>query len=164
MRLRFGEFEFNSETGELWQGTTAIRVQPQPARVLALLIAFPNWIWSCRRVIEKLVSHSETSACDKDCRVTRENVSGVNFVRVQFKEVDPGLWVTSLFGHSMWCLLLHQLKGFASRAITTADLQLQAIGRCSVGHVETQAAVHIDEFIVPGRKLNRFPLLIVSLR
>jgi DNA-binding winged helix-turn-helix (wHTH) protein len=42
MRLRFGEFEFNSETGELWQGTTAIRVQPQPARVLALLISQPG--------------------------------------------------------------------------------------------------------------------------
>jgi DNA-binding winged helix-turn-helix (wHTH) protein/TolB-like protein len=42
MKLRFGEFEFNSETGELWQGTTAIRLQPQPARVLALLIAQPG--------------------------------------------------------------------------------------------------------------------------
>jgi DNA-binding winged helix-turn-helix (wHTH) protein len=39
MRLRFGDFEFNSETGELSQGKTAIRLQPQPARVLALLIA-----------------------------------------------------------------------------------------------------------------------------
>lgn len=42
MRLRFGEFEFNSETGELWQGSTAIRLQPQPARVLAFLIAQPG--------------------------------------------------------------------------------------------------------------------------
>jgi DNA-binding winged helix-turn-helix (wHTH) protein/TolB-like protein len=42
MRLRFGEFEFNSETGELWQGGTAIRLQPQPARVLAFLIAQPG--------------------------------------------------------------------------------------------------------------------------
>jgi DNA-binding winged helix-turn-helix (wHTH) protein/TolB-like protein len=42
MRLRFGEFEFNSETGELWQGVTAIRIQPQPARVLALLVAQPG--------------------------------------------------------------------------------------------------------------------------
>jgi DNA-binding winged helix-turn-helix (wHTH) protein len=39
MRFRFGEFEFNGETGEPWQGTTAIRLQPQPARALALLIA-----------------------------------------------------------------------------------------------------------------------------
>jgi DNA-binding winged helix-turn-helix (wHTH) protein/TolB-like protein len=42
MRLRFGEFEFDNETGELWQGITAIRLQPQPARVLALLIAQPG--------------------------------------------------------------------------------------------------------------------------
>jgi DNA-binding winged helix-turn-helix (wHTH) protein/TolB-like protein len=39
MKFRFGDFEFNGETGELWQGTTAIRLQPQPARVLAILIA-----------------------------------------------------------------------------------------------------------------------------
>jgi DNA-binding winged helix-turn-helix (wHTH) protein/TolB-like protein len=38
MRFRFGDFEFNGDTGELWQGTTAIRLQPQPARVLATLI------------------------------------------------------------------------------------------------------------------------------
>jgi len=42
MKLLFGEFEFDSETGELWQGTTAIHLQPQPARVLALLIAQPG--------------------------------------------------------------------------------------------------------------------------
>ena len=42
MRLRFGEFEFNSETGELWQDGRAIRLQPQPARVLAFLIARPG--------------------------------------------------------------------------------------------------------------------------
>jgi len=42
MRIRFGEFEFNRETGELWQGRAAIRLQPQPARVLALLIARPG--------------------------------------------------------------------------------------------------------------------------
>lgn len=39
MKLQFDDFEFNSETGELWQGTEAIHLQPQPARVLALLIA-----------------------------------------------------------------------------------------------------------------------------
>jgi DNA-binding winged helix-turn-helix (wHTH) protein len=42
MRIRFGEFEFNDETGELWRGTAAIRLQPQPARVLALLVAQPG--------------------------------------------------------------------------------------------------------------------------
>jgi hypothetical protein len=33
MRPRFGDFEFNSETGELWQGITANCLRPQPARV-----------------------------------------------------------------------------------------------------------------------------------
>jgi DNA-binding winged helix-turn-helix (wHTH) protein/TolB-like protein len=42
MRLRFDDFVFDCETGELWQGTTAIHLQPQPARVLALLIARPG--------------------------------------------------------------------------------------------------------------------------
>ena len=42
MKLRFGDFEFDSETGELWQGTATIRLQPQPARVLAMLIARPG--------------------------------------------------------------------------------------------------------------------------
>jgi DNA-binding winged helix-turn-helix (wHTH) protein/TolB-like protein len=42
MRLQFGEFEFNNQTGELWQGITLIRLQPQPARVLALLTAQPG--------------------------------------------------------------------------------------------------------------------------
>jgi DNA-binding winged helix-turn-helix (wHTH) protein/TolB-like protein len=42
MRLRFGEFEFNNQTGELWQGTTVVHLQPQPARVLALLTAQPG--------------------------------------------------------------------------------------------------------------------------
>jgi DNA-binding winged helix-turn-helix (wHTH) protein/TolB-like protein len=42
MRLLFDKFEFDSETGELWQGTASIHLQPQPARVLALLIAHPG--------------------------------------------------------------------------------------------------------------------------
>jgi DNA-binding winged helix-turn-helix (wHTH) protein/TolB-like protein len=39
MKFRFGDFEFNGETGELWRSTTVIRLPPQPARVLAILIA-----------------------------------------------------------------------------------------------------------------------------
>jgi len=42
MRLRFGEFEFDNQTGELWQGRTLVRLQPQPARVLAFLTAQPG--------------------------------------------------------------------------------------------------------------------------
>jgi DNA-binding winged helix-turn-helix (wHTH) protein/TolB-like protein len=42
MKLRFGDFEFDSKTGDLLQGTATIRLQPQPARVLAMLIARPG--------------------------------------------------------------------------------------------------------------------------
>jgi DNA-binding winged helix-turn-helix (wHTH) protein/TolB-like protein len=52
MRLSFGEFEFDSETGELWQGKTAIRLQPQPARVLASLIARPGELVT-RKALQK---------------------------------------------------------------------------------------------------------------
>ena len=38
-RLRFGEFEFDPETLELRGGARVVRLQPQPARLLALLIA-----------------------------------------------------------------------------------------------------------------------------
>jgi TolB-like protein/DNA-binding winged helix-turn-helix (wHTH) protein len=37
-RVRFGQFEFDSTTGELTRGGTPVRLQPQPARVLALLV------------------------------------------------------------------------------------------------------------------------------
>jgi DNA-binding winged helix-turn-helix (wHTH) protein/TolB-like protein len=35
---RFGQFEFDAATGELTRGGTPVRLQPQPARVLALLV------------------------------------------------------------------------------------------------------------------------------
>ncbi|HEX2443219.1 MAG TPA: winged helix-turn-helix domain-containing protein [Vicinamibacterales bacterium] len=38
LRYRFGQFEFESATGELTRGGTPVRLQPQPARVLALLV------------------------------------------------------------------------------------------------------------------------------
>ena len=37
-RYRFGQFEFDAATGELTRGGTPVRLQPQPARVLALLV------------------------------------------------------------------------------------------------------------------------------
>jgi DNA-binding winged helix-turn-helix (wHTH) protein/TolB-like protein len=37
-RVRFGQFEFDAATGELTHGDTPVRLQPQPARVLALLV------------------------------------------------------------------------------------------------------------------------------
>jgi DNA-binding winged helix-turn-helix (wHTH) protein/TolB-like protein len=36
--VRFGQFEFDAATGELTRGDMPVRLQPQPARVLALLV------------------------------------------------------------------------------------------------------------------------------
>ncbi len=38
-RLRFGRFQFDSETGELLRDGNAVRLQAQPAKVLALLVS-----------------------------------------------------------------------------------------------------------------------------
>lgn len=42
MRIRFGDFEFDRDTSELWEGGTATSLQPQPAKVLALFVARPG--------------------------------------------------------------------------------------------------------------------------
>jgi TolB-like protein/DNA-binding winged helix-turn-helix (wHTH) protein len=42
MAVRFGRFEFDPLTGGLTRDGVAIRLQPQPARVLALLVARPG--------------------------------------------------------------------------------------------------------------------------
>ena len=39
IRARFGEFEIHLGTGELWRGGRRVRIQSQPFRILALLIA-----------------------------------------------------------------------------------------------------------------------------
>jgi TolB-like protein/DNA-binding winged helix-turn-helix (wHTH) protein len=41
-RVRFGLFEFDPATGELWQDGRRVRLQRQPSRLLALLIARPG--------------------------------------------------------------------------------------------------------------------------
>jgi DNA-binding winged helix-turn-helix (wHTH) protein/TolB-like protein len=41
-RTRFGPFEFDPSTGELWQGGRRVRLQRQPSRLLALLVARPG--------------------------------------------------------------------------------------------------------------------------
>ena len=43
-RLRFGQFEFTPSTGELRRDGRPVRLQPQPARVLALLLSRPGEI------------------------------------------------------------------------------------------------------------------------
>src|SRR3982751_4065597 len=41
-RIAFGEFEFDRLTGELWRAGEPVPVQPQPSRLLALLIERPG--------------------------------------------------------------------------------------------------------------------------
>ena len=41
-RARFGVFEFSPESGELLRDGVPVRLQPQPAKVLALLVARPG--------------------------------------------------------------------------------------------------------------------------
>jgi DNA-binding winged helix-turn-helix (wHTH) protein/Tol biopolymer transport system component len=44
--VRFGVFDFNPETGELWKSGRRVRLRPQAARVLALLAARPGQVVS----------------------------------------------------------------------------------------------------------------------
>jgi DNA-binding winged helix-turn-helix (wHTH) protein/TolB-like protein len=60
MKLRFADFEFDNETGELWQGTATIRLQPQPARVLAMLIARPGALFT-RETLQQHVWGEDTN-------------------------------------------------------------------------------------------------------
>jgi len=41
-RVRFGSFEFDSASGELWRDGRVVRLQRQPARLLHLLLATPG--------------------------------------------------------------------------------------------------------------------------
>lgn len=59
MRLRFGNFEFDRDTGELWEGGTATRLQPQPAKVLAMLVARPGELFT-REALQQHVWGEET--------------------------------------------------------------------------------------------------------
>ena len=36
--LHFAEYTFQPGTGELWLGSTPLKLQPQPAKILAILI------------------------------------------------------------------------------------------------------------------------------
>jgi DNA-binding winged helix-turn-helix (wHTH) protein len=40
--VEFHEFEFDAETGELWKAGAAVKLQPQPAKILALLAGRPG--------------------------------------------------------------------------------------------------------------------------
>jgi hypothetical protein len=43
-RMRFGDFEFNSLSGELFREGRSVKIQPQPLRVLSVLIERPGEI------------------------------------------------------------------------------------------------------------------------
>jgi DNA-binding winged helix-turn-helix (wHTH) protein/TolB-like protein len=58
-RVRFGLFEFSPATGELSREGTPIRLQPQPARVLALLVERPGELVS-REDLRRHVWGNET--------------------------------------------------------------------------------------------------------
>ena len=45
-RMRFGDFEFNSLSGELFREGRSVKIQPQPLRVLGLLLERPGEIVS----------------------------------------------------------------------------------------------------------------------
>ena len=59
LRIRFGDFEFDRNTGELWEGGTATRLQPQPAKVLAMLVAQSGQLLT-REAIQQHVWGDET--------------------------------------------------------------------------------------------------------
>lgn len=42
MRFRFGSFEFDSDSGDLWQGQRHVRLRPQPSEVLTYLLERPG--------------------------------------------------------------------------------------------------------------------------
>src|ERR1051325_3568670 len=52
--IRFGPFDFNPETGELWKQGIRIRLQPKPLRILCALLENPGAIITreelCRRL------------------------------------------------------------------------------------------------------------------
>jgi DNA-binding winged helix-turn-helix (wHTH) protein/TolB-like protein len=60
MRLRFGGFEFDRDTGELWEGGTSIHLQHQPSKVLAMLVDRPGELFT-REVLQKRVWGDDTA-------------------------------------------------------------------------------------------------------
>jgi TolB-like protein/DNA-binding winged helix-turn-helix (wHTH) protein len=53
-RLRFGSFELDPATGELWNDGLPVRLQPQPAKVLAILAGRPGELVSREQLQEQV--------------------------------------------------------------------------------------------------------------
>jgi DNA-binding winged helix-turn-helix (wHTH) protein len=74
-RLRFGPFEADLRSGELWRGTSALHLPPQPFRILALLLAHPNEVVTREEVRQHL--WGDGTVVDFDQRLN----AGVNQIR-----------------------------------------------------------------------------------
>jgi len=57
--VRFGDFEFDPRTGQLRRGDTLIKLQQQPAKILALLVSRPGEVVT-RQELAREVWGSET--------------------------------------------------------------------------------------------------------
>ena len=57
--VRFADFDFDMRTGELRRNRTSLKLQPQPAKVLALLVSRPREIVT-RQDLAQQVWGSET--------------------------------------------------------------------------------------------------------
>jgi DNA-binding winged helix-turn-helix (wHTH) protein/TolB-like protein len=98
---RFGTFEFDSETGELGRNGRAIALEPQPAKVLTLLLSKPGEVLS-REELKTAVWGSETHVdfdrgiayCISQVRTAlSDNAENPRFIqtipRVGFKFIAP---------------------------------------------------------------------------
>jgi TolB-like protein/DNA-binding winged helix-turn-helix (wHTH) protein len=56
-RVRFGVFEFDSATCELWRDSVPVKLQPQPARVLGILTARPGEVVSRDEIRQQVWTH-----------------------------------------------------------------------------------------------------------
>jgi DNA-binding winged helix-turn-helix (wHTH) protein len=74
-RLRFGPFEADLRSGELWRGGTALHLPPQPFRILALLLTHPGEVVTREEIRQHL--WGDGTVVDFDQRLN----AGVNQIR-----------------------------------------------------------------------------------
>lgn len=53
-RVRFGAFEFEGSSGELWRDGVPVRIQPQPAKVLGVLIRRTGQVVSRQELVDEV--------------------------------------------------------------------------------------------------------------
>jgi DNA-binding winged helix-turn-helix (wHTH) protein len=74
-RLRFGPFEADLRSGELWRGGTLLHLPPQPFRILALLVTHPGEVVTREEIRQQL--WGDGTVVDFDQRLN----AGVNQIR-----------------------------------------------------------------------------------